>query len=387
MTPGARVAAAIEILDHIAAGQAAEAALTRWARSRRFAGSGDRAAIRDHVYDALRHWRSDACRGGGITGRARMIGRFRETGQDAAALFNGVGHAPAPVSDKERAAGFEPSSQGDQWDLPDWLIAPFEASLAAQAGVTARALTQRAPVTVRVNVSKADRSAVQSALYTEGIQTVTNPRAGTALTITAGHRRLRQTPAFAEGLVELQDASSQAAVAGIEGTGAALDFCAGGGGKALALAAAGWNVTAYDADPKRMRDLPPRADRGGHDIAVWTPQDIDQAGEFDLVLCDAPCSGSGTWRRTPEAKWTLTPERLHALKALQAQVLVAATPHVKPGGRLVYATCSVLESENQQQVDALLRRDASFTQTHRQNWPVDEWGDGFFVAHLLRGDA
>jgi 16S rRNA (cytosine967-C5)-methyltransferase len=122
VTPGARVAAAIEILDSVQSGQPAEQALTRWARSSRFAGSGDRAAIRDYVYDALRHWRSDAVRGGGVSGRARMIGRLRAQGNDIAALFNAMGHAPAPLTPEEEAAGQISDQMGDLLDLPDWLI-------------------------------------------------------------------------------------------------------------------------------------------------------------------------------------------------------------------------------------------------------------------------
>ncbi|MFL4471078.1 RsmB/NOP family class I SAM-dependent RNA methyltransferase [Tateyamaria armeniaca] len=383
MTPGARIAAAIEILDHIQSGQPAEQALTRWARGSRFAGSGDRAAIRDYVYDALRHWRSDACRGGGVTGRARMIGRLRAQEADLAALFNGVGHAPSALSDAENTGGV-PEAEGDIWDMPDWLIAVFKASLGAQAKGTALALTGRAPVTVRVNTTKADVTTAQAQLLSEGVETMPNPRADTALTVTAGPRRLRNAASYLNGLVELQDAASQAAIAGIDGAGTALDFCAGGGGKALALAAAGWHVTAHDTDPARMRDLPARALRGGHHIALYAPDDIANAGQFDLVLCDAPCSGSGTWRRTPEAKWALTQDRLDALIELQAQVLEAAISHVAEGGRLVYATCSLLQGENEGQVDAFLAAHSGWRVTQVQHWPVDTWGDGFFAAHLAR---
>ena len=222
MTPGARVAAAIEILDAIAAGQAAEAALTRWARSSRYAGSKDRAAVRDHVFDVLRHWHSDAARGGGETGRARMIGRLRGQGDDLDALFDGAGHAPRPLVPEERAAGRAPSTPSEIWDMPDWLIARFTASLGDRARDTAQALTARAPVTLRVNTIRADRAMAQAMLADDGIETVINPRADTALTVMDGARRLRNSGAYTGGVVEIQDASSQAATLGIKGQGAAL---------------------------------------------------------------------------------------------------------------------------------------------------------------------
>ena len=384
MTPGARVAAALEILDSIQSGQPAEQSLTRWARASRFAGSGDRAAIRDYVYDALRHWRSDAVRGGGVSGRSRMIGRLRAQGDDIAALFNAMGHAPAPMTDEEQAAGHDPDLKGDLLDLPDWLIDTFQTSVGDQAEATAQMLTMRAPVTLRVNTSLTDTATAQADLQDEGVETVVNPRAPTALTVTKGPRRLRNAPSYLEGRVEVQDGSSQAAMLGISGQGTALDFCAGGGGKTLALAAQGWTVTAHDIDAGRMRDLPLRAARGGHQITICTADELGAAGPFDLVLCDAPCSGSGTWRRTPEAKWALTPERLTELVALQAEVLDAAVAHVAPGGQLVYATCSVFTEENTAQIDAFLTRHPDWALRDSHHWPVDDWGDGFFAAHLVR---
>ncbi|MEL7091016.1 MAG: RsmB/NOP family class I SAM-dependent RNA methyltransferase, partial [Pseudomonadota bacterium] len=335
MTPGARVAAAIEILDQIDDGMPAEQALTRWARASRFAGSGDRAAVRDHVFDVLRHWRSDAARGGGQTGRARMIGRCRAMGVDPTELFDGQGHAPASLSDAERSADRDPApGGGEACDLPDWLVPVFEASLGVAWQDTAQALQGRAPVTLRVNLARGDAAAARAALAADGVETRENARAATALTVTKGARKVRQSAALRDGLIELQDAASQAAVMAIAGSGRLLDYCAGGGGKALALAARGWEVTAHDADPARMRDLPNRALRGGHQIALCEAP----KGSFDAVLCDAPCSGSGTWRRTPEAKWRLTPEQLAALCALQLEILADAQARVAPGGVLYYAT-------------------------------------------------
>ena len=383
MTPGARVAAAIDILDQIISGQLAEQALSRWARSSRYAGAKDRAAVRDHVFDALRHWRSDAIRGGGETGRARMIGRLRAQGDSLSALFDGKAYCAAPLTARESAAGSEPEGLGDRWDVPDWMIDLFNESLGDDAERTAIALTDRAPITVRINGARTTAREAAARLAVDGIVLGPNPRAPSALTACAGARRIRNSEAFKQGLVELQDASSQAAVATLPAQGRALDFCAGGGGKALALAAAGWEVTAHDIDAARMQDIPVRAARGGHDIKICAPEeDIAERGTFDLVFCDVPCSGSGTWRRTPEAKWALTSDKLAAFVALQAQVLERALKHVRPGGTLAYATCSVFKDENTGQIEAFLATHPEWQQKAVHQWPVDEWGDGFFCAHL-----
>mmetsp|Transcript_23396 Transcript_23396/g.40909 ORF Transcript_23396/g.40909 Transcript_23396/m.40909 type:complete len:387 (-) Transcript_23396:824-1984(-) len=384
MTPGARVAAAIEVLDAMAAGLAAEQALSRWARGSRYAGSKDRAAVRDHVFDVLRHRRSDAARGGANTGRALIIGRLRAQGADLDALFDGNGYGPAPLDEAERDLPPLPHDLGTRWDMPDWLIPHVQDSLGAQAEPTALALTERAPVTLRVNIARTTRDAAIDALANENITAAPNPRADTALTIVDGARRVRNSPPFLSGLVELQDASSQASVDFPLLPGTALDFCAGGGGKALALAAMGWSVTAHDIDAKRMQDLPVRAARGGHQIALCPAEDLGQAGPFDLVFCDAPCSGSGTWRRAPEAKWALTEDRLADLTQMQADVLDAALAYVAPGGTLVYATCSVLNAENDAQIARFLDDHPEWMLTEARHWPVDAAGDGFFRACLTQ---
>ena len=237
VTPGARVAAAIEVLDAVEDGIPAEQALTRWARQSRFAGSKDRAAVRDHVFDALRLWRSTAALGGGETGRARMIGLLRQQGEALNALFDGSGHAPAPLDAAEIAAGAPPEARPDRWNLPDWLMPEFERSLGREAEQAALALQARAPVSLRVNTARITLPAAMVALRDEGIETLENPLAKTALTVRDGARRLRGAKAYADGLVELQDASSQAVVAALPEGVRCLDYCAGGGGKALALAA------------------------------------------------------------------------------------------------------------------------------------------------------
>ena len=384
MTPGARVAAAIEVLDQIADGRPAEQALTRWARGNRFAGSKDRAAIRDHVFDVLRQKRRAAAVGGGQSGRALMIGALRLAGADLASLFDGQGYGPAPITPDEIPQS-APLTQAEEWDLPDWLVPLFQDSLGDDAGACAKALQQRAPITLRVNLAKTTRDQAIEALTAEGIDVRLNPLSDAALSVTQGARKIRNSTAFTTGLIELQDAASQAVVQQLPQGGRVLDYCAGGGGKALALAMTHQNtVFAHDIDPARMQDLPTRTLRAGAQVTLLETQQIAGQAPFDLVLCDAPCSGSGAWRRAPEGKWTLTPERLDELTKIQDDVLTRAMSLTAPGGVLAYATCSVLSVENTQRIDAFLARNLDWTCRFHRQFLVGDDGDGFFAAHLTR---
>ncbi len=390
MTPAARVAAAIGILDLWLAGEPVEKTLTTWARQNRFAGSGDRAAIRDHVFDAVRCRASFAALGGAETGRGLMLGALRAEGADPDLTFTGAGHAPPPLTGPERVAAVSLSDLPEEvrLDCPGWLAPSLRRDLGDDFAPVMEALRHRAPVFVRVNLLKADHAAAEAALQADGVVSAPHPLSPTARTLTLGARRLKTSRAYADGLVELQDAASQAVADAVPDPGRGgrvLDYCAGGGGKALAIAArAGARVLAHDADPGRMRDLPARAARAGADIACLSTDDLAGAGLFEVVLADAPCSGSGAWRRQPEAKWRLTQDRLDDLVALQRQVLAEAAARVAPGGRLVYATCSLLSAENEGAVAALLAADPRWgAGPSRRLKPLDG-GDGFFVSELRR---
>jgi 16S rRNA (cytosine967-C5)-methyltransferase len=385
MTPGARVAAAIEILHDMSEGLAAEQALTRWARRSRFAGSKDRAAIRDHIFDVLRCQRTAAHYGGGTSPRSLMIGMLHQQGVDLETLFTGDGHAPVPLAPTEGDFPLAPTERGVVWNLPDWLLPEFEESLGEGAEAAALASQSRAPVHLRVNTAQTDRAAAAAELASEGIETQNNPLCDTALTVLEGARKIRNSNAFLEGRVELQDAASQAITALLPKAGRVLDYCAGGGGKALALAAdAQTDVFAHDIDPRRMADLPARAGRAGARITQVATSDLTAAGPFDTVLCDAPCSGSGAWRRAAEGKWTLTPARLSELTTIQDDILDAAADLVTPKGVLAFATCSVLRSENEDRVAAFLARHAGWKCTLQHRFEISDAGDGFFTAHLMR---
>ncbi|MEZ8014859.1 MAG: RsmB/NOP family class I SAM-dependent RNA methyltransferase [Ascidiaceihabitans sp.] len=384
MTPGARVAAAIEILDMIHDGQAVEKSLTAWARRSRFAGSKDRAAVRDHVFDTVRNWRADAVRGGNGTGRGRMIGRLRALNMDIDALFHGEGHSPEPLTDEEKVAGQGPTEQADVWNMPDWILPELERSLGESAADTAVMLQSRAPITLRVNLGKCNISQAAADLAEIGIETQANPVCSTALSITAGERKLRNSPAYLEGWVELQDASSQAIVADLPEAEKILDYCAGGGGKALALAAQGRKVIAHDINFDRMMDIPARAERAGTSIKLLATDMIKAEGLFDLVLVDAPCTGSGAWRRSPEGKWALTEERLAELTVVQDSILDETVQYVSQGGTLVFGTCSVFKCENEDRISAFLARHSGWKCVKQTRLDVSEMADGFFAAHLKR---
>lgn len=391
MTPAARIAAAAVVLDRIREGAAAEQVLTSWARQNRYAGSGDRAAIRDHVFDALRCRRSYAALGGAETGRGLMLGHLRRLGEDPDTVFTGEGYAPAPLTEIERVSGVDPgtASDGARLDLPEWLLPELRVSLGEDLPAVAEALRSRAPLGLRVNVAKATQDQADAALRADGIESETHPIAVTARVVTRNARRLRASRAYRDGLVEIQDPASQAVVEALlplpKGQ-KVLDYCAGGGGKALALAAAtGEEVFAHDANGGRMRDVPNRARRAGATIRRLATAETVALGPWDVVLVDAPCSGSGAWRRQPEAKWTLTELRLSELKAMQSAILDEAAAIVRPGGRLIYATCSLLRAENERQVAAFLgRAEGGWALDLERRVSVLDGADGFYWTHLSR---
>jgi 16S rRNA (cytosine967-C5)-methyltransferase len=387
MTPGARVQAAIEILDEILAGQAVEKTLTNWARRSRFAGSKDRAAVRDHVYQALRCRRSYAVLGGSETGRGLMLGACKDQGLDPAAFFHGEGHAPPPLSAAEQSIAPEFHSDAERHDIPEWLWPVFSRSLGTEAIAAATALRSRAAVYLRVNLLKGDRDNAIKRLTREGIATEPHPASPTALTVTEGARRIKNAESYLQGFVELQDAASQAVVdkLPVQNAPRILDYCSGGGGKALAIAAQTQaEVYAYDADPRRMRDIPERAMRAGADIRCLTSEELVTQAPFDLVLCDAPCSGSGSWRRDPEGKWRLTQDTLDDTVALQARILDEAAQRVAPGGVLAFATCSMLDVENSLQTQRFQERHTGWAHLSETAWHVHSGTDGFYVSVFRR---
>ena len=387
MTPGARVAAAIGVLDAIREGAPAERALTNWARGARYAGSGDRAAVRDHVFAVLRRRRSCAALGGGDDGRALLVGLLRGQGADPGTLFTGEGHAPPALSDAERAAGRAPDA-AEARDLPDWLWPRFGAALGDDgAARAADMLRHRAPVTLRVNARRMTRDAAQAALAREGVVCRPVDNINMGLQVIEGERKISSSGPYRSGAAELQDASSQAAMEALVLSPGArvLDYCAGGGGKTLALAArldGDW--FAHDISARRMSDLPARAARAGVGVRICETSELPALGPFDAVLCDVPCSGSGTWRRGPQAKWTLTRDDLAGLSDVQLEILAQASRLVAPGGLLIYCTCSVFIEENEHVVERFSCGSGDWRALMSRRWPISAAGDGFYLAQLGR---
>jgi len=382
MTPGARISAAIAVLDLAIAGASAEKALTNWARASRFAGSGDRAAVRDLVFDALRCLRSAAALGGAMNGRGVILGRLRSHGIDPETLFTGIGHAPTPVLPTETG---RPPQGFEAWDIPDWLGPVFNESLGPRAQEVALSLRDRAPVFLRANLARVTRAQVQAALACEGIETRAHTLAQSALEVMTGGRKVAALRPYLDGLVELQDAASQAVVEALPLSDGmrVLDYCAGGGGKALAMAArAQLSLFVHDVSEARMRDIPLRAARAGTRLEIVAPGKAK--GGHDLVLVDAPCSGSGAWRRSPEAKWRLTSERLEDLRALQSEVLSRASGLTTPNGMLAYVTCSLFEVENGVTIKNFLNQTPGWKEIHRRRLTPLDGGDGFFLSILKR---
>lgn len=283
MTPAARVAAAIGVLDDCLSGMPVEKALLRWSRASRFAGSKDRAAVRDHVFDGWRRRRSAAHAGGAETGRGIMIGLLRQHGVEPETLFTGRDHAPVSLDADEMHLSTEPAAPAVAHDLPDWLWDCFLEDLGEAGPDAAQALRDRAPVFLRVNPRRGDQAAAIASLAADGVEAVAHPDVAGALRVVSGGRAVARSRAYADGLVELQDAASQAAMLRLplrDGQ-RVLDFCAGGGGKALALAArARIEVAAHDANPTRMRDIPARAERAGVRIDV-----IERVGKRRPISC------------------------------------------------------------------------------------------------------
>jgi 16S rRNA (cytosine967-C5)-methyltransferase len=425
MTPGARVAATIELLDLLdKTREAPSVVINAYFRQRRYAGSKDRRAISDRTYEVLRHrarlgwWVGNA--GLKNSSRARLIAALSaDEDAEVEELFSGLAHSPAVLDEAEQALAAKdisltsPDMPADvALEVPPWLSADIRASLGDAATDELEALNQPAPVDLRINTLKADRATVQETLSKQGPTATPTPYSslGLRLSVPTG---LQNTEAFKNGDFEIQDEGSQIAslLCDAQPGMAVADVCAGAGGKSLALAA-NMNgqglVDACDISSKRLSKMGARLSRSGAEIVRSHVLGIEgedwfsehQSG-YDRVLVDAPCSGSGTWRRDPLAKWRLRPKDLESHVAQQTDILRQAAVLVKSGGRLIYITCSLLAREGEDQIARFLDATPGFkVMDAEQLWPnistlpfpgpgpylrlspAKTGTDGFFVAIL-----
>jgi 16S rRNA (cytosine967-C5)-methyltransferase len=382
MTPAARLSAAIEVLTDIEARRRpAGDALKDWGLSHRFAGSGDRAAIAGLVYDSLRRRASSAYVMGEATPRAILIGMLkRERGYDREAiakLFDGSRFASEPLSEAEVNALENASLDGAPahvaGDYPDWLDPHFARVFGDERGEEGAALASRAPVDLRVNTLKGNRDQALGDLSDLNPEPTRWSPVGMRIKLDAGAKSppIHAEHAFIKGFIEIQDEGSQLAalLAGAKPGEQVVDLCAGAGGKTLALAAVMENqgqIYATDSDKRRFAPIHERLDRSGaRDVQLRPPKSVgneleDLAGRMDLVVIDAPCTGTGSWRRNPDAKWRMRPGALELRMKDQAEILDRAVGLLKPKGRIAYITCSVLDEENGGQIRAFLARHQGF---------------------------
>lgn len=386
MTPSARYAASIDILDKIIAGAPAERELTIWARGNRFAGSKDRAAIRDLVYDALRNLRSYAHLSGLDGARGIFIGRLIAKNEEINLIFNGQGYGPAGLSDIEQnAVDMQKNDMpyAVQMDIPNWISSKFKDVNNYDI------LKSRAPIDLRVNLKKITLKSAIAELKKDGIETETSSLVDTALRVRGETRKILQNKLYLNGFIELQDAGSQALVAQLDcpRTGKVLDYCAGGGGKTLAIASLISNdvsLFAYDKNQSRLKDLKLRAQRSSVKVHLLKEDPTTTNNKYDLVIVDVPCSGSGSWRRSPDAKWKLTEDRLNNLMELQSEILQNTSKLVSLGGTLAYMTCSIFSCENEEQINKFVLNNKSWKITNYKNFELSNNSDGFYLATLSK---
>jgi len=384
MTPAARVQAAIELLEEVLdTNRPADGVLSSYFRNRRYIGAGDRRSISEQIWRILRHrarltWSLGTDHPSArLFVAANMIRGEGKTVDAVAGLYSGAKNGPSPLLAHEKRMIERVTTRDDttmprevKFELPWWLLQKFDTAFGEGADAELAALNVEAALDLRVNALKSTRGAMMALLKEEGHTPQETPLSPLGIRL-AGRISLGDHKGFKDGLFEVQDEASQlcAQLVDAQPGSAVMDLCAGAGGKTLAIAGTMANkgrLIACDVSIGRLERSKLRLRRAGvHNATLRILEDKDkwikrQAGSFDRVLVDAPCTGTGAWRRNPDARWHLTPENLDSLAATQTQVLEQGAGLVKLGGRLIYSTCSLLPEENQDRVAAFLASHPGF---------------------------
>ena len=435
MKPGAQVAAAIDLITLVntawqeGSRAPADSLISSYFKERRYIGSKDRGAIASLVYGVLRQgaaleWRLEQAKLA-VEPRTLVLGAMvlmeGRTLEDLGEWLNGERHCAAPLNEQERRVlgslvgqplAVEGMPEPARYNFPDWMSTPLKGALGDAFVLAMEAMAAEAPVDLRVNTLKSTREKVMRQLREGGYAPEALEFAPQGIRL---HKRgpVFTLPAFREGAFEMQDAGSQLAASLVQAKPGdkVVDFCAGAGGKTLAMAATMENrgrLLAWDVNAKRLAQMPKRLSRAGvHNVQIRVLASENDAfvkrhkHTADWVLIDAPCTGSGTWRRSPDLKWRTTPKDLEELTAVQANILTSASRLVKPGGHLVYATCSLFDEENRHQAEKFLERHKEFSLTpipseisahtgerdYLRLWPHRHYTDGFFAAIFRRNEA
>ena len=381
--------ATIDILDLYLSSFKLEAALKSWSNKNRFAGSSDRRHIRNITFDIIRQKNSCAFVGGGLSGRQLVMGYLILKDIDLSSIFTGLNYAPQEITKSERkflSLSYD-IKKVNELDCPTWLLPIIKNSLSENFNTYLNLMRSRALVQLRINKQKTCRKSVLNFLKNEKIEVAPNSLVSSGINVLNGAHKILRSSVFLDGLIEFQDVGSQlvSQLIEIEEGDQVLDFCAGSGGKTLAVASEANKVayySAWDENFNRMDDLENRANRAGIKIRKLLNKPVHNI--YDKVIVDAPCSGSGAWRRSPQGKWDLSLDKLMQYIDIQKRLILDGFKLLKPGGQVIYITCSVLDVENEKLIKELVLAEGTFYEKKMLNLLPTVQNDGFFAAILKK---
>ncbi len=399
MRQDARANAAISILDNFLVGQNLNSILLRWAKNNRYAGSSDREAIRNIVFDVLRVKKTLTSvlekEKQPINGRGLVFLHSVFYALNLNDIFTGRKYGPEKLTFFEKE--FSKISKeningcfGITDNIPGFLIAEFKRSLGKKFEKVMRLLEKRAPISIRVNPLKSDISSLLECLSSEGIEGKKSKRVRYGIDIIGNPRRLTQIQAFKDGYFEVQDLHSQKIIEDLplnEHT-KVLDYCAGAGGKILGIACSlkgNGKFYIHDINERKLKEANLRAEKAGVKFKRLETKNLQKYYcSFDYIIADVPCSGSGAWRRNPQQKWRITPESLNEILTRQTVILDEAKDLLKKNGYIFYITCSLLKIENEEVIQKFIINNKYFRLVNKKNVTIDNYGDGFFCAVLQK---